>query len=133
MKRNNGQTTLEYAVLIFCLVGALLAIQVYLKRSMQGRFRELGDYLGQQYSPKNTTGTSTISYQGTTETVSQTKSEKELSIERGEDVDLNQNGIPNEEDVFGSETIVTSAEPGTSYTQQADETVGAQEKSLFEK
>ncbi len=55
-----GQSTLEYAVVIACLVAALLAMQIYLKRGMQGRFRQAADDLGQQYAPKNTTSDITI-------------------------------------------------------------------------
>lgn len=63
-----AQSTLEYAVVIVSLVAALLAIQVYAKRAMQGRLRQIADELGQQYAPKNTTSDITISSSGTTTT-----------------------------------------------------------------
>ena len=46
-----GQSTLEYAVLIVVIIAALIAIQVYLKRGIQGRMRESADQIGEQYSP----------------------------------------------------------------------------------
>jgi len=46
-----GQSTLEYAVLIAVVVGALLAIQVYVKRGVQGRFKQAADDIGEQFSP----------------------------------------------------------------------------------
>jgi len=51
--------TVEYATLIIVLVLALLAMQLYLKRSMFGRLRGVGDTFGQgkQYEPYLTTVT----------------------------------------------------------------------------
>ena len=46
-----AQSTLEYALLIGVVVGSLLAMQNYLKRSMQGRLQAVGDQIGDQYSP----------------------------------------------------------------------------------
>lgn len=55
-----AQTALEYAVLIVCVVAALIAMQIYLKRSVSGRLRQQADSLGAQYSPGHTTSTFTI-------------------------------------------------------------------------
>ena len=38
-----------------CLVAALLGMQIYIKRSIQGRFRAAADQVGQQYSASTTT------------------------------------------------------------------------------
>lgn len=46
-----GQSTLEYAVLIVVIIAALIAMQVYLKRGIQGRVRESADQIGEQFSP----------------------------------------------------------------------------------
>ena len=53
-KRKKGQTTLEYAVLIIIIIGALLSIQVYIKRGIQGRLKSATDDIGDQFSPGNT-------------------------------------------------------------------------------
>ena len=37
LNQKRGQSTLEYAVLIVIIIGALLTIQVYIKRGVQGR------------------------------------------------------------------------------------------------
>lgn len=50
-----GQSTLEYAVLIVVIIAALIAMQVYLKRGVQGKFRESSDQIGEQFSPGYTT------------------------------------------------------------------------------
>lgn len=50
-KIRKAQSTLEYALLIGVIVGAFLAMQNYLKRSLQGRMQIIGDQMGDQYSP----------------------------------------------------------------------------------
>ncbi len=49
-----AQSTLEYALLIAVVIGSLLYMQNYLKRSMQGRLQRIGDQMGEQYSPGKT-------------------------------------------------------------------------------
>ena len=56
-----GQSTLEYAVLIVVIIAALIAMQVYLKRGLQGRMRESSDQIGEQFSPGYTTSNRTTS------------------------------------------------------------------------
>lgn len=63
-RREKGQSTLEYAVLIIIIIGALLSIQVYIKRGIQGRLKSSADEVGDQFSPGNmnvVTRTSTTS------------------------------------------------------------------------
>jgi hypothetical protein len=55
-----AQSVLEYAIVITCLVVALLAMRTYITRGMQGHLREEIDQIGQQYDPGNTTSTTTI-------------------------------------------------------------------------
>ena len=54
LNQKRGQSTLEYAVLIVVIIGALLSIQVYLKRGVQGRLKSAADDIGDQYSEGNT-------------------------------------------------------------------------------
>ena len=54
INRKKGQSTLEYAVLIIIIIGALLSIQVYIKRGIQGRLKSATDDIGDQFSPGNT-------------------------------------------------------------------------------
>ncbi|MFH0876836.1 MAG: hypothetical protein V1863_01250 [Candidatus Omnitrophota bacterium] len=51
MLTKRGQSTLEYAVLIVVIIAALITMQVYLKRGIQGRVRESADQIGEAYSP----------------------------------------------------------------------------------
>jgi hypothetical protein len=50
-----AQAILEYAVVISCVVAALIAMQTYIKRGIQGRLREQADSIGRQYERGNTT------------------------------------------------------------------------------
>jgi len=53
LNQKRGQSTLEYAVLIVVIIGALLTIQVYIKRGVQGRLKSASDDIGDQYSQGN--------------------------------------------------------------------------------
>ena len=53
LRKIKGQSTLEYAVLIIIIIGALLSIQVYIKRGLQGRLKSSADDIGDQYSEGN--------------------------------------------------------------------------------
>lgn len=50
-KLRTAQSTLEYALLISVVVGGLLTMQNYLKRSVQGKLQAAADEIGEQYSP----------------------------------------------------------------------------------
>lgn len=41
-----AQTTAEYAILIAIVIGAVVAMQVYMRRGMQGRIRNVVDHVG---------------------------------------------------------------------------------------
>lgn len=69
LKKRKGQSTVEYAILIIIIIGALISIQVYFKRGVQGRVKDSADNIGEQYSPGNTRiNTVTKSHSRTTET-----------------------------------------------------------------
>ncbi len=57
--KNRGQSVLEVAVLTVIVVAALIAVQIYIKRSFQGRYRDLADSVGEQYDPLRTSSTRT--------------------------------------------------------------------------
>ena len=66
MKKINckAQSTLEYAVLIACVVGALLAMQIYLKRAYEGKVSSSVDQIGDQFDAKSTSKESTSTRTG---------------------------------------------------------------------
>ena len=55
LKDKQAQMTLEFAVLIVCIVGALVAMQFYIARSLQGRHRQTANTIGEQYDSRRTT------------------------------------------------------------------------------
>jgi uncharacterized protein (UPF0333 family) len=66
LNQKRGQSTLEYAVLMIVIIAALISIQTYIKRGIQGRLKSASDDIGDQYSPGNTNSiisTRTISNQ----------------------------------------------------------------------
>jgi hypothetical protein len=50
MRKYQGQSTLEYAILVVIIIAALLSLQVYIKRGFQGRLRKSADDVGDQFS-----------------------------------------------------------------------------------
>lgn len=58
--KRRAQSTLEYALIIAVVVGGLIAMQVYVKRGLQGRLKSAADDIGEQYSPGHTTGVTTV-------------------------------------------------------------------------
>jgi len=73
-----GQSTLEYAILIIIIIGALLSIQVYIKRGVQGRLKGAADDIGDQFSVGNT---NQVKY---TTTVAQSRDTFEEGITKSE-------------------------------------------------
>ena len=68
LNQKRGQSTLEYAVLVVIIIGALLSIQFYLKRGIQGRLKSSADDIGDQYSAGNTNVFKTVkTFTSTTE------------------------------------------------------------------
>ena len=67
LSQKRGQSTLEYAVLIVVIIGALLTLQVYIKRGVQGRLKSAADDIGDQYSDGNTNEIKTTNRSSNTE------------------------------------------------------------------
>src|SRR3989338_7335422 len=77
-----AQSTMEYAVLIGVMVAALIAMQVYLKRGMQGRMKGYAEQLSQgaAYSPGATNSNSQITLTQEEQTNAYTNEETKLRI-----------------------------------------------------
>jgi len=63
--KKKGQSTLEFAILIVVIIGALIAMQTFIKRGYQGRLRNASDDMGEQFSPgytRNKFESKTFSY-----------------------------------------------------------------------
>jgi hypothetical protein len=49
LKSKRAQSTLEYAILIAVVVGALIALNLYMRRAVSGKLRESADDVGVQF------------------------------------------------------------------------------------
>ncbi len=54
LKITTAQTALEFIVLFVILVGAFLAMQKYIKRGIQGKWKANMESIGEQYDPLGT-------------------------------------------------------------------------------
>lgn len=103
-----AQSTLEYMVLIGVMVAALVAMQAYLKRGMQGRLRGYAEQLtqGAAYSPKATNSTQII-----TRIVQETSDSATLCEDQdGNKIDCNDNTIPKKTRISVSNSNVNIAQ-----------------------
>lgn len=46
LRKRSAQSTAEYAILIALVIGAAMAMQVYVKRGLQGRLKDVVDHTG---------------------------------------------------------------------------------------
>lgn len=51
IKNQKAQTFLEYAVLFVVIIGAFIAMERYISRGVQGKWKETIDGMGTQYDP----------------------------------------------------------------------------------
>lgn len=58
--KKRGQSTLEYAIIIAVVVGALISAQIYIKRGLMGRYKQATDDIGEQWSARASTYDYTI-------------------------------------------------------------------------
>ena len=52
LNKRRGQSTAEYAVVLGLIAAAVMAMQTYVKRGLQGRIAEATDAVGGQFEPK---------------------------------------------------------------------------------
>ena len=97
--RNKAQTTLEYMVLFAVIVAALVGMQVYLKRGMQGRVRGYTEQLtqGSVYSPGATSSFIEVTTNTLENSVSHDKvSNSEVSVNQLTEREENLSSFANE-------------------------------------
>lgn len=108
-----AQSTLEYAVLVAIVVAALLSMQIYIKRGLQGGFRVSADNFGEQYAPKHTSS--------------------DISVRQESHTITNVTTIEVED--AASNKLVTTTDIATDYdrtTRSGTENIGEFESNLFE-
>ncbi len=63
--KQKGQSTLEYAMIIAIVAAGLIAMQIYMKRGVEGKMKESTDSIGQQFDADNTVTSTTTNRVGT--------------------------------------------------------------------
>ena len=46
---------MEYGIFCGCVIAAIVAVQIYVKRGIEGRLKQSADEIGDQYAPLNAT------------------------------------------------------------------------------
>ncbi len=65
LRTNKGQSAKEFAILVAIIAASLVAMQMYVKRGLQGRLRDLGNQIsGTRYEQTNTTSNTSITKNG---------------------------------------------------------------------
>ena len=105
-------SVVEYTVCLVVVLAGLLAMRVYLKRAFAGRMRQAVDSVGEQYDPRHTTSTWTIT---SNSTATSTSTMKKNVVVSGHKVD-----------VMTSETASTDTSG-----RRGSETVGAMGTNLW--
>lgn len=96
-----GQSTIEYTLLIVGVIGALLAMQIYFKRGVQGRLRENVEDIGKQYDPDTAVSNYTMSASSNSTTeITSAEAEEDGKIKTTTKTDTD-----SESTMSGSETI----------------------------
>ena len=64
MKDRKGQSTFELTLTIVVVIAAVIAMSIFMKRSVMGKMRETGDQVGGQFTPLSTTNDYTRTFVG---------------------------------------------------------------------
>lgn len=64
-RSRKGQSTFELTLTIVVVIAAVIAMSIYMKRSVMGKMRESGDQVGGQFSPLQTTNSYVRTFSGT--------------------------------------------------------------------
>ena len=82
LKNHRGQNTAEYAIVIALIIGAVIAMQVYVKRGLQGRMKDATDYVASETTELGATKQYEPYYSDQSMTAAQ-KSTSEIEAQEG--------------------------------------------------
>ena len=74
--QRRGQSTIEYAVVASVVVGALLWMQIYMKRGVMGKMQTATDQIGEQFTPLSYTAKYHQHYGGAEDNTPVTRTEQ---------------------------------------------------------
>jgi hypothetical protein len=98
---------MEYLMTVLVVIAALIAMRIYMKRSLAGYLRSASDSMGSQYDPKDTKADVTTVQSSLTQTVSNLQKDYDL----GKDVDGD--GITDKADVMITTTTTLAPDVTT--------------------
>lgn len=84
LQYRKGQSTVEYAIVLGVIVAALIAMQTYIKRGIQGRYRDGTEFLATETPQIGTTEQYEPYYTSSAYDVAQAKSVTETVGNRGD-------------------------------------------------
>ena len=84
LRCRRAQSTMEYGLLIAVVVVALIAINFYMRRGIQGRVRESTDQIGRQFDPATYSTSWRIKSNGET-TTNETRSGNQVTTTTASD------------------------------------------------
>ena len=110
-----GQVMLEYAVWLAVVVAAIIAMEIYIKRGVQGGYRGAADAFGRQYAPGCTISIWTTDVRGTSVTSSTFKANQTVMV----------NNAPRVVDIMAATTYIGASNNGVIVPgNQSTQTVG---------
>jgi len=126
-RKEKAQSTLEYAIIIAVVVGALLAMQTYIKRGIQGKLQASTDSIGEQYSA----GITTVKYITQDNGPSETK--ERFGTGEGFSDDIGNKGVSHTEITQAAQTTRSNREKIETVTKKLkDEQLFSPQGSLFD-
>lgn len=105
LRKRRAQSTLEYALVIAAVVAALVAVNVYVKKGIQGRLKESTDQVGKQFDPTS------VTYSWKTESSSNAVTQETRDIATGDTT----SNITSGETLTKSEHETFGTAPGQHY------------------
>ncbi|MFA5385844.1 MAG: hypothetical protein WC364_14510 [Eubacteriales bacterium] len=110
-----GQSTLEYVYILAICIVALVGVSIYINRGFQGRYRDLGEQMGPQYSPTTTALRSTSEIFSDTTSTSTSKVKKLYS-----DFGVSVQTQSQENETSGWNRMITTTREGTGSLEDED-------------
>lgn len=102
-----GQSILEYTLLTACFIAAVVAMQIYVKRGMEGKWRQNMDEFGTQYSAEHTSADILIRQNSVIKTTVETKDREDGKLTSVTTTELGSAAEPNRDVRSGWEVVNT--------------------------
>lgn len=116
MFNRKGQNIAEYSILIALVIAAAVAMQVYVKRGVQGRMKDAVDHTGTTASD---VGGTALTFSGRQYEPGYVESNAQVSSNRGLQEAISANGVVNRTSVNETTTRGAGSYEKTTYNEDA--------------